>query len=146
MSKLSRYISPSTGEECTGAQYVAELVCQQIAQKEKLGTLGYKFWNTEKWKKIYIREVTEANKLVKQFGETNLVKFIHSWQGKKILALRAKWVRAKIEEFAEKIVEPEITVGEVIMEDVQEFKSRPSFGKNTLFSKLKEIDGGKKEI
>jgi len=66
---LSKYKSPSTGDFCTPAQYVAEIICQRQAKHEKAGTLPYKFWNKGKWKSIYIRQIGLANKLIKEFGE-----------------------------------------------------------------------------
>ena len=61
MSKIrtenSKYKSPSTGDFCTSAQYVAEIICQRQAKHEKAGTLPYKFWNKGKWKNIYVRQI-----------------------------------------------------------------------------------------
>jgi hypothetical protein len=70
-TELSKYKSPSTGDFCTPAQYVAEIICQRQAKHEKAGTLPYKFWNKGKWKSIYIRQIGLANKLIKEFGEVS---------------------------------------------------------------------------
>ena len=77
---LSKYRSPSSGEPCRAAQYIAEIICQRIANKEKVGTLAYKFWNQPKWKKIYIRQVSLANKLIKDYGD-DFVRFIKGSTG-----------------------------------------------------------------
>ena len=65
---INKYKSPSTGDFCTPAQYIAEIICQRCAKHEKVGTLPYKFWNLPKWKKIYIRQVSLANKLIKEYS------------------------------------------------------------------------------
>ena len=64
---LSRYKSPSTGDYCTGAQYIAEMMCQRMAENSNEGSLAYKFWNTNKWKKTYQLQIIAANRLVDEY-------------------------------------------------------------------------------
>ena len=40
--------SISTGNLCSAAQYVAEMVCLRKAEKDNKGSLEYKFWNKSK--------------------------------------------------------------------------------------------------
>ena len=40
--------SISTGDLCSAAQYVAEVVCLRKAEKDNTGSLEYKFWNKSK--------------------------------------------------------------------------------------------------
>lgn len=135
---LSKYRSPSTGEPCTAAQYIAEIICQRIANKEKVGTLTYKFWNQPKWKKIYIRQVSLANKLIKDYGD-DFVRFIKGKSGNWILSLGARDVRKKFEQFRSTLKEAKPTKVEEPIEKAV-FKSRRSFGSKTIFQKIKEID------
>jgi len=139
-TELSKYRSPSTGDYCTSAQYIAEIICQRIADKEKVGTLAYKFWNNPKWKKTYIRQVSLANKLIKEYGD-DFVRFIKSKSGNKIISLGTKDIKKKFEMFRSNLT----TEKPIQAKGPQEkavFKSRGSFGSKTMFSKIKEIDNG----
>ena len=87
-SDCSNYKSPSTGEYCTAAQYIAELMCQRMAEKNNEGSLAYKFWNTKKWKRTYINEIIRAYELVDQYDERAIIKFLNGDRGKRIYSLR----------------------------------------------------------
>ena len=138
---ISKYRSPSTGDYCTAAQYIAEIICQRIADKDKIGTLAYKFWNQPKWKKTYIRQVSLANKLIKDYGD-DFVRFIKSKSGSRIISLGTKDIRKKFEMFRSNLTtEKPIEVKEPQEKAV--FTSRRSFGSKTMFSKIKEIDNDK---
>ena len=140
-SNINKYKSPSTGDFCTTAQYVAEIICQRHAKHEKAGTLPYKFWNLPKWKKIYIRQVSLANKLIKEYGEDPVVKFIKSSAGSRTISLGARNVKQEIEKIKFTLDNaPQRDTIEVIEIQPSEFKSRKSFGSKTLISRLKEIE------
>ena len=83
----SNYVSPSTGEYCTCAQYIAEIMCTRMAQKENEGTQAYKFWNTKKWKKTYSYQIILANRLIKKFDCSAIIKAINSNQLKHVYSL-----------------------------------------------------------
>jgi hypothetical protein len=142
-TEISKYKSPSTGDFCTPAQYIAEIVCQKQAKHEKLGTLPYKFWNLPKWKKIYIRQVSLANNLIKEYGEEPVIKFIKSSAGSKTISLGARNVKQEIQKIKNVLDNSPVHVTiEVMPIDSKplEFKTRKSFGIKTLISKLKEIE------
>lgn len=142
-TSIRKYKSPSTGDFCTTAQYVAEIVCQRCATHEKAGTLPYKFWNLPKWKKIFIRQVSLANKLINEFGEDPVVKFVKSSTGKKTISLGARNVKKEIEKIKLALDNaPERATIEVTIAEPAVFKSRKSFGSKTLASILKEIENG----
>jgi hypothetical protein len=142
-TEISKYKSPSTGDFCTSAQYVAEIVCQKQATHEKAGTLPYKFWNLPKWKKIYIRQVSLANKLIKEYGEEPVIKFIKSKSGSKTISLGARNVKKDIEKIKYALDNaPKHVTMEVIKVEPLEFRPRKSFGTKTLIQKLKEIENG----
>lgn len=142
-TEISKYKSPSTGDFCTSAQYVAEIICQKQATHEKVGTLPYKFWNLPKWKKIYIRQVSLANKLIKEYGEEPVIKFVKSKNGSKTISLGARNVKKDIEKikYALDNAPKHVTI-EVIKVEPLEFRPRKSFGTKTLIQKLKEIENG----
>lgn len=142
-TQVSKYKSPSTGDFCTSAQYVAEIICQKQATHEKLGTLPYKFWNLPKWKKTYIRQVSLANKLIKEYGEEPVIKFVKSKNGSKTISLGARNVKKDIEKIKYALDNaPKCDTIEVIKIEPLEFKSRKSFGNKTLIQRLKEIENG----
>lgn len=140
-NSIKKYRSPSTGDLCTSAQYIAEIICQRCATHEKAGTLPYKFWNLPKWKKIYIRQVSLANKLIKEYGEEPVIKFVTSSSGKNTISLGARNVKKEIEKikFILDNAPKHVTI-EAIEVEKKEFKSRKTFGNKTLINKLKEID------
>lgn len=140
-TELSKYKSPSTGDFCTPAQYIAELICQKQAKHEKLGTLPYKFWNTPKWKKIYIRQVSLANKLIKEYGEEPVIKFVSSKTGSKTISLGARNVRSDIEKIKFSLDNaPRRDTIEVIETPSASFAPRKTFGSKTLIQRLKEVE------
>lgn len=69
------YKSPSTGQTCTSAQYISEVVCTRFIQKTTGGDPGFKFWNKQQ-KDKYKATITVVNKLMKQYGERNVVRFL----------------------------------------------------------------------
>jgi len=140
---LKKYRSPSTGDFCTAAQYIAEIICQRIADKDKLGTLAYKFWNQDKWKKTYIRQVSLANKLVKEYGD-DFVRFIKSKSGKFVLSLGMRDIKQRFEKFRKTLdnPDPDDTI-EVKKSERLEYKPRQSFGSKTLVQRIKEVDNGR---
>ena len=140
---LKKYRSPSTGDFCTAAQYIAEIICQRIADKDKLGTLAYKFWNQDKWKKTYIRQVSLANKLVKEYGD-DFVRFINSKSGKFVLSLGMRDIKQRFEKFRKTLdnPDPDDTI-EVKKSERLEYKPRQSFGSKTLVQRIKEVDNGR---
>ena len=91
----SKYKSPSTDEYCTAAQWVAEVITTRVAKKEKVGSLPYKFWNEGKWNKTYKWQVVCANRLIKQFGERTVIRFVRD--NKYVISLGAKFVKRKLE-------------------------------------------------
>ena len=139
---VSKYKSPSTGEYCTEAQYVAEVLCQRQATKEKVGNLAYKFWNKGKWKGIYIRQISSANKLIKEFGEGVLIRFLNSKSGRDIFSLGIRTIKQKLEAFKSTMADEPSGEPSVVERQSVEFKSRKPFGQKTLFQRIKEIDNG----
>jgi hypothetical protein len=140
---LSKYKSPSTGDFCTPAQYVAEVICQRQAKHEKAGTLPYKFWNKGKWKSIYIRQIGLANKLIKEFGEDAMMKFINSREGIKTISLGARNVKNSLQRIRIELDNvPKHDTIEIIEVKESVYTPRQSFGSKTLLQRLKEIENG----
>ena len=143
-SDKSKYISPSTGEYCTCSQYIAEIMCTRMAQKENEGTQAYKFWNTKKWKKTYSFQVILANRLAAKYDCAAIVKALNSNDLKNVYSLRYPNIERVIEKY-QKIIESENRNRTII--DVQDKpKSRSSsYGKENSLKRLRDIDGKKEE-
>ena len=140
---LSKYKSPSTGDFCTPAQYVAEIICQRQAKHEKAGTLPYKFWNKGKWKSIYIRQIGLANKLIKEFGEDAMMKFVNSKEGIRTISLGARNVKNSLQRIRIELDNaPKQDTIEIIEVKESVYTPRQSFGNKTLLQRLKEIENG----
>ena len=140
----SRYKSPSSGDYITCAQYVAEVMCNRMAEKENVGSQAHKFWNLPKWKKHYQYQVVLANRLVKKYPEAAIVKAINSPECKRMYSLRFPPLESIIQKY-QKIIERQSQDSTTI--EVREDASRRSrrYGKRTSLQKLRDIDG-KKEI
>ena len=136
-SKVSRFKSPSTGEYCTIAQYIAEILMQRKAEKDNVGSLPYKFWNKQQ-KKAYTRQVQNVNKLIGEFGEKRVYDYLIN-KNKRVYSSLPKWVKEEISSHilpAQKEKEEKYFTESV---DVNK-KPRKAFGKKTLFSKLRSPD------
>lgn len=94
-TEKSRYKSSYSESYITAAQYIVELVCENIALK-KSTQLPYKFWNNNDWKSIFKRQLLLANGLLKIYDEQSIIKALRTYQGKKIQSLAAAWILDKI--------------------------------------------------
>ena len=139
-TEVSKYQSPSTGEYCTCAQYVAEIMCTRMAQKENEGTQAYKFWNTEKWKKSYTHQIILANRLVKKHDERAIIKALNSNRGKSIYSLRFPGLEDLITK-EERILQRSDAQDSINVEDIEtDSKPRKPFGNKSTISKLRDLD------
>jgi hypothetical protein len=132
----------STGQLCSVAQYVAELVCLRKAERDNVGSLEYKFWNKSR-KDQYQIQVRAASKLVKKYSEKALLKYITSPSGKNIYSLGflGKSKAFKILESQTKEDKKVLDVPENI-----EYKAKKQFSKqSTLFAKIRNIEDGKRK-
>ena len=139
-SDKSKYKSPSTGEYCTAAQYIAEIVCQRQAEKDNVGTPAYKFWNTEKWKKSYTHQIILANRLVKKHDERAIIKALNSGRGKSIYSLRFPGLEDLIIK-EEQVLQRSDAQDPISVEDIEtDSKPRKPFGSKSAISKLRDLD------
>jgi len=88
-TQKSRYKHESTGDHCTCAAYVAEIMCKRNAERKNQGSLPYKFWNQKPWDWTFKKQMVAANKILKdhRITEQALVKAIHSDDFKSIFSL-----------------------------------------------------------
>src|SRR5687768_11913796 len=71
-SENSKFESNYGGGHITAAQYLAELMCERIAKKNKK-ELGPRFWNTSLWKRTFCSQVLAANHLLKLYNSKAIV-------------------------------------------------------------------------
>ena len=147
----------STGQLCSVAQYVAELVCLRKAERDNVGSLEYKFWNKSR-KDQYQTEVRAASKLIKKYSEKALLRYITSPSGNNIYSLgflnkTKKYViiRKFVDKGVAKVfktLKDEPTTSKKVSEtpDKIEYRSRKQFNKQkSLFSKIRNIEDGERK-
>ena len=140
----SRYKSPSTGDYCTCAQYISEIVCSRVAEKENIGTQAHKFWNTPKCRKMYQYQAVLANRLIKKYPESAVVKAVNSPECRRMYSLRYPPLESIIQKY-QRIIEQESKNSTII--DVEEnatTRKTNRYGKKSTMQKLRNLDGKEK--
>ena len=139
----SRYKSPSSGDYITCAQYVAEVMCNRMAEKENVVSQAHKFWNLPKWKKHYQYQVVLANRLVKKYPEAAIVKAINSPECKRMYSLRFPPLESIIQKYQKIIEQQEENSTTIKVEENVMSRRHRSYGKKSKLNKLRELDGEK---
>ena len=145
-SQSSRFKSPSTGEYCTVSQYIAEILVQRKAEKDNVGSLSYKFWNKTQ-KKEYTRQVQSVSKLINMFGEPAVFDYIIK-TNKRVYSASPKWVKDEIAKHKKCIdKQPKKNPAQTVEVNKENIESQPrkTFGRKTLFTKLRNHNGENKE-
>lgn len=73
-SEKSKYQSLSTGDFCTAAQYVTELLLLREFKK-KNNVPVYKFWNDEPWKSKFSKYIIAISRMINKFSEEAVTSF-----------------------------------------------------------------------
>ena len=142
-SENSRYQSLYGGGFVTPAQILAEVMCERMA-RSKGQSLPAKFWSTsQEWGKTFIWQLTQANKLLKEFHETVISRVLRSKEGKVFLSLTGKGLRPLLrkeqKKYDEEIKRMEKTSSEQVVLDPNNLK--PNFvPTKSKISKLRRID------
>jgi hypothetical protein len=90
----SRYPSLGGGF-VTGAQYLAERMCERLARKNKK-PLPPKFWNAPEWKRTFLLQLRHAHSLLKVYRVEAVVRALNTPDGKGAYSLGAGWLDAVI--------------------------------------------------
>lgn len=136
----SKYTSPSTGEYCTAAQYLAELMITRQANKKKVN-LPFKFWNHDEWKRDYLTQLYRANALMKIYRSDAIVNVLTEKKNAWIYSL----FYPKLEQMFEKeerrldIINERAAKSENV-QPITDSKPAPKHGKKSKLSRLKELD------
>ena len=144
-TQKSQYKHESTGDYCTCAAYVAEIMCRKNAENKNQGSLPYKFWNKKPWDWTFKRQLFAANKLIKKFSEAAVVKAIHSNEFRGVFSLNHPKVVGVISKY-------QLLLDEEKNKPKQEIKAKPnakrrkkSYGKKKILDKLRKIENGQEE-
>ncbi len=144
-TQKSQYKHESTGDYCTCAAYVAEIMCRKNAENKNQGSLPYKFWNKKPWDWTFKRQLFAANKLIKKFSEAAVVKAIHSNEFRGVFSLNHPKVVGVISKY-------QLLLDEEKNKPKQEIKAKPnakrrkkSYGKKNILDKLRKIENGQEE-
>lgn len=143
-TEKSKYRHQSTGDYCTCAAYVAEIMCMRNAENKNQGSLPYKFWSKKPWDWTFKRQLFAARKLLKTFSEAALVKAIHSDEFRSIFSLNNPRALPIIKKYA-KIVEEEQVKQQQLEVTENPIARKKTYGKKSSLNKLRSLESGKKD-
>ena len=141
-TEKSKYKHQSTGDYCTCASYLAELMCLRLAEHKNEGKLGYKFWNKKPWDWTFKQQLFTANALVKKYGEVAVVKAVNSPYLSKVFSLKNKRVVPEITRQLKLIKENEDKKQELDIKEEPKTRKK-AYGKKSKLNKLRGLDGKK---
>lgn len=143
-TEKSKYQHQTTGDHCTCAAYVAEIMCLRNAEHKNQGSLPYKFWSKKPWNWTFRRQLMVAQKLLKTIPEAALVKAIHSDEFRGIFSLNNPRAIPIINKYVELFKQEQNKQQE--LEVIENPVSRKkTYGKKSSLNKLRGLEHGKKE-
>lgn len=132
-SELSKYKSPNSGDYCTAAQYISEIIITRKYEKRNI-KLPFKFWNIPKYKKEFLLGIFASNRLTKIYDADLIIK---------VLNTSGNWITSfygpKIVELIEEEIEKQKKENNNFNLEVNDANSAPNvFSKKTTLGKLRE--------
>jgi hypothetical protein len=145
-TEKSKYKHESTGDYCTCAAYVAEIMCRKNAENKNEGSLPYKFWNKKPWDWTFKRQLYAANKLIKEFGEHAVVKAINSDEFNGIFSLNHPKAKSIIKKYHIIVSEQESKPKQKI-DYVEDAKTRSNSysSKKSILQRLRKIENAEEK-
>ena len=140
-NKMKKYPSKySNGKSVSASQYITELICEKRA-KYLSKDIGYKFWTNKDWAVFYRNQIASANKLLKTFSDTAIIKALNNPKTSKIYSLRAPHLIAIIE-MEEKVLMCQNTTltKQLERKEAIDFQQKKFKNKKNIISKLKDLD------
>lgn len=128
----------SNGKDVSAAQYIAEMICERLAKKNKKD-LHYRFWLSKEWEKEYKGQIAAANKLLKTYTFTEIVHALNSVYGLKIYSLRAPHLIDIIEKTKSSVPKTFVHQNKNIERNFLD-RGRENNTKHSIIDKLKELD------
>lgn len=130
----------SNGKSVSAAQYITELICEHKAKIDKKD-LHYRFWVNKEWAAFYRNQIATANKLVKKYDPSAIIKAINNKRSERTYSLRSPYLIKIIDQEQKKInskpAEQQTTSYD---RNVDSSKRRKSNSKKNILSRLEEID------
>lgn len=142
-TEKSKYKHVTTGDYCTCAAYIAEMMCLRLANHKKISGLPFKFWNIKPWDWTFKRQMMLANKLIKEYNEALVVKCLNSIELKDIFSLTHPRVKQVLEQ--SKLNKQEISVTSETKPETVSTVRNATFGKKSQLNKLRQLDGKNRE-
>ncbi len=140
-TEKSKYKHQSTGDYCTCAAYLAEMMCLRLAEYKNEGNLTYKFWNKKPWDWTFKQQMFTANSLIKKYGEKAVVRAVMNQ--KSVFSLKNKRIIPEIKKQIA-IIEQENNKPKQDLKINKEAKTRnKSYGKKSRLNKLRGLNGKK---
>ena len=138
-SEKSRYPSRYSPKGWVSApQYITELICEKMAQRDKKD-LPMKFWEIKEWRKYFKYQITLANKLIKEHGEEIVIAALKDERCWSTYSLRAPRLREIIEEKT-KVKKERVEPVKYNINDSDEVRHRTNNNKKSIVSKLRDLD------
>ena len=141
-TEKSKYKHKSTGDHCTCASYLAEMMCLRLAEHKNEGNLTYKFWNKKPWDWTFKQQLFTANSLIKKYGELAVVKAVNSPTLSKVFSLKNQRVVPEIKKQLKIMEEQSKNTQELDVKDKPESRKK-SYGKKSGLNKLRGLNGKK---
>lgn len=138
MSKKQYPSKYSNGKSVSAAQYITEIICEKKARLNKQD-LYYRFWTNKEWEKFYRDQIASANKLLKKFSDTSIIRALNSSKTQKIYSLRAPFL-IPIIEAEEKIFQSENKELSIDLNRPDKVVFGESKKQRNIISKLKDLD------
>lgn len=137
-SQKSKYKHQSTGDYCTCAAYLAEIMCLRLAAKKGISGLGYKFWNKKPWDWTFKKQLFAATSLIKKHGEKPVVRAVIKMES--VFSLNNKMI---LSEIIRQSKEPEKEKKEDLDVKKDPVKRNKTYGKKSGINKLRGLNGKK---
>ena len=144
-SNKSKYKHKTTGDHCTCAAYVAEIMCLRNAQNKNKGSLPYKFWNKKPWNWTFKRQLLAATKLLKEYPEEVLVKAVDSPEFSRIFSLNNPKALPIIKKYNVEYQNSQKKEKQELDVKQKATTRKKSFGSKSKLDKLRSIERGEKE-
>lgn len=130
----------SNGKTVSAAQYITEVLCENIAKKEKKD-LHYRFWTTDYWKNKYKNQIHSAHKLLQNYSAEAICSALKDARARNIYSFRAPHLKPIIEEHEKIIAQKNKTLTQDF-DRSDKSKFRKEKKKTNIISRLEDIDDG----
>jgi hypothetical protein len=143
-TEKSKYKHKSTGDYCTCAAYLAEMMCLRLAEHKNEGNLTHKFWNKKPWDWTFKQQLFAANSLIRKYGEVAVVKAVTSPFLSKVFSLKNRRVVPEIKKQL-KLIDKQAKDSQKLDIKKEPNVRKKTYGKKSKLNKLRGLDDGKKE-